>query len=286
MLRHNFDLVWVEKEALPWLPVWFEKRMLRGLPFVLDYDDAIFHNYDLNPLFLVRRFFGRRIDCLMASARLVVVGNDYLAKRARDAGAPWVEILPTVIDLDRYEVRPTEVFQSNPLRIVWIGSPATVSYLSLLREPLVKLSLQFSLKLRVIGADIPDMPGVEVESVPWLEETEVASIQEGNIGVMPLIDSAWARGKCGYKLIQYMACGLPVVATPVGVNCQIICANENGFLASSDEEWVTALNLLLDNPVLRQQMGAAGRKKVEDHYCLKQVAPRLAKLLLNAAGRF
>mgnify|MGYP001194383274 CR=1 FL=1 len=285
MLRYNFDLVWIEKEALPWLPLWLERLLLRGRPYVLDFDDAIFHSYDLHFSTLVRNFFGQRIDHLMAGARLVIAGNEYLARRARDANAPWIEVLPTVIDLERYKVRPTRIVQPDPLRIVWIGSPSTIHYLSLLQEPLTRLSRQFSVRLRVIGARIPHMPGVDAEFVPWSEETEVASIQECDIGVMPLLDSPWERGKCGYKLIQYMACGLPVVASPVGVNSQIVHANENGLLANNDKEWVRALDLLLGNATLRQHMGAVGRKKVEDAYCMQQVVPRLTALLYTAAER-
>jgi hypothetical protein len=102
MQRHHFDLVWIDKEALPWWPLWIELALLRGIPYVLDYDDAIFHNYDQHPSMLVRLLYGRRIDNLMRGARLVVAGNEYLAQRARDAGSKHVEIIPTVIDLERY----------------------------------------------------------------------------------------------------------------------------------------------------------------------------------------
>ena len=282
MQRHRFDVVWIEKEALPWLPAWFERFLLRGAPYVLDYDDAIFHNYDQHSSALVRRFFGRRIDRLMTGARLVVAGNVYLTQRAQDAGAPWVEILPTVIDLDRYSVKPALAPADELLRIVWIGSPSTIRYLALLREPLAALGQRFAFKLRVIGGGTIDLPGVDVEFMQWAEATEVASIQACDIGVMPLLDSPWERGKCGYKLIQYMACGLPVVASPVGVNGEIVRVGENGFLADTTSEWVDALGRLLSNAALRQQMGKVGRKRVEAEYCIQQVAPRLAALLRTA----
>jgi len=280
--RHRFDLVWIEKEALPWFPAWVEGFLLRGVPYVLDYDDAIFHNYDQHFSVSVRRFLGRRIDRLMAGACLVIAGNAYLAKRARDAGAPWVEIVPTVIDLDRYAVEPVSVPSSEQLRIVWIGSPSTVQYLSLLREALAVISEKFSFRLRVIGWGAIDLPGVDVEFVPWTEATEVSLIKACDIGVMPLPDSPWERGKCGYKLIQYMACGLPVVASPVGVNGEIVRVGENGFLANTAREWVDALGRLLTDAALRQQMGRMGRKRVEEVYCVQQVAPRLAALLRSA----
>lgn len=280
--RHHFDLVWIEKEALPWIPVWVERWLLSGVPYVLDYDDAIFHDYDLHTSSLVRHLLGKRNDRLMADARLVVAGNAYLAQRACDAGAPWVETVPTVIDLDRYSVKSVSNDQSYPLRIVWIGSPSTVQYLELLREPLAVLSNRFTIQLRIIGGEVFALPGVDIEVLQWSEETEATLIQECDIGVMPLFDSPWERGKCGYKLIQYMACGLPVVASPVGVNCEIVCTGENGFLADCDEAWIDALGRLLGNVQLRQQMGAAGRKIVEEKYCLQQVAPRVASLLRTA----
>jgi len=152
----------------------------------------------------------------------------------------------------------------------------------LLREPLAVLSQRFALKLRVIGGGAIDLPGVDVEFVQWTEATEVASIQACDIGVMPLLDSPWERGKGGYKLIQYMACGLPVVASPVGVNGEIVRAGENGVLADSASEWVDTLSRLLSDAALRQQMGKVGRKLVEAEYCIQQVAPRLVSLLCTA----
>ncbi|MBT1070605.1 glycosyltransferase family 4 protein [Pelotalea chapellei] len=280
--KRYFDLVWIEKEALPWLPAWFERWFLSDVPYVLDYDDAIFHNYDLHSSPVVRHFFSNRIDHLMADARLVVAGNSYLAQRAREVGAK-VEIVPTLIDLDRYSAKNISSDEVDLLKIVWVGSPSTIRYLKLLYKPLVELSRQFVFKLRVIGADTFAIEGVNVECVPWSEATEAASIRECDVGVMPLLDSPWERGKCGYKLIQYMACGLPVVASPVGVNSEIVNNGQNGYLADTDGAWVDALGALLGDAVLRQQMGAAGRKRVEDDYCIQQVAPRMIGLL-RAAG--
>jgi glycosyltransferase involved in cell wall biosynthesis len=278
----QFDLIWIEKEALPWVPAWFERWLLRNNHYVLDYDDAVFHNYDLHLTSVVRRVLGRRIDDLMAGARLVLAGNNYLAQRARKAGAPKVEIVPTVIDIDRYSVKVISNNKLDLLSIVWIGSPSTVRYLDLLQKPLKELSCQYAFKLRVIGTDVFEIPGVNVECVPWSETTEAASLRACDIGVMPLQDSPWERGKCGYKLIQYMACGLPVVASPVGVNCKIVQNGENGYLADTDEAWVNALSKLLRDAYLRQRMGAAGRKRVEEEYCIQQVAPRVVALLRTA----
>ena len=289
MQRRKFDVVWIEKEALPWCPLWLELALLRGVPYVLDYDDAIFHNYDQHRSQWVRRLFGRRLDGLMAQATLVVGGNNYLAQRALDAGAPWVEVVPTVIDLVRYPTQ-SKTLVEPPIhaglpRIVWIGSPSTVRYLQLIREPLQVLSARHPFVLRVIGGGAVDLPGVHVEVVAWTEATEVENISDCQVGVMPLLDSVWERGKCGYKLIQYMACHLPVVASGVGVNPEIVRNGKNGFVAKTVDEWVTALVKLLQSPALRRQMGAAGRRMVEDEYCIQKTGPRVVQLLLSAAEK-
>jgi glycosyltransferase involved in cell wall biosynthesis len=282
--RQTFDLVWTEKEALPWLPAMLEKLLMGGIPYVLDYDDAIFHGYDMHRYWLVRRTLGRKIDALMRDARLVVSGNDYLAQRARDAGASWVEIIPTVVDLARYDLQPHASLDHVMPRIVWIGSPSTVKYIAGLAGPLKKLAQLCDFELRVIGG-VLDMPGVAVKCIPWTEQTEVAEVAACDVGVMPLDDSPWEKGKCGYKLIQYMACGLPVVASAVGANVDIVVHGGNGFLVNDADEWVAALHRLLTSPERRKEMGQAGRKRVEEQYCLQKTGPRLVELLRAASER-
>lgn len=281
--RRDYDLLWIEKEALPWTPLLFEATLLAGRPCVLDYDDAVFHAYDQHPRAAVRRLLGRRIDGLMRRATLVVAGNRYLAARALEAGARRVEILPTVIDLDRYSAAEEALPATETARIVWIGSPSTARYLELLREPLAELARRRPFVLRVIGGGAVDLPGVEVEALPWTEAGEVALLRGAAAGIMPLADSPWERGKCGYKLVQYMACGLPVVASPVGVNVELVQNGANGFLAADGPGWVRALQGLLDDADLRARLGANGRELVERDYCVQQTGPRLARWLLEAA---
>jgi glycosyltransferase involved in cell wall biosynthesis len=126
------------------------------------------------------------------------------------------------------------------------------------------------------------LPGVDVECVDWTEDSEVTSIAECDVGIMPLNDTPWERGKCGYKLIQYMACGLPVVASPVGVNREIVRDDENGYLAKEPSDWVSRLGRLLANPQLRLTMGRSGRHRVESEYCVQHMAPRYVALLRRA----
>lgn len=283
--RNQYDLLWIEKEALPWWPLGAETAMLSGVPYVLDYDDAVFHNYDGHRLAVVRWLLGRRLDGLMARAALVVGGNDYLAQRARNAGARWVEVLPTVIDLTRYPwPHPGSAAGKTPAPVVvWIGSPSTLRYLQLVQEPLRQLAERLSFVLRVIGGEVA-LPGVQVQCLPWTESTEVAQIASADVGLMPLLDSPWERGKCGYKLIQYMACGLPVVASPVGVNTRIVQPGVNGYLTEGVQDWVDALERLLTDATLRARMGSAGRRQVERDYCLQATGPRLVGWLRKAAG--
>lgn len=290
--RRQFDVLWIEKEALPRMPLWLERCLLRGIPYVLDYDDAVFHQYDMHPNPLLKWLYGRRLDRLMAGAALVVGGNKYLVQRALDAGSTWVELMPTVVDLARYAAKTDAMGNGNDVsgqsgevpRIVWIGSPATAHYLELLHGPLQTLATSVRFKLRVIGGGRIDIPGVDVEPVAWSEATEAGAIRVCDVGVMPLPDSAWERGKCGYKLIQYMASGLPVVASNVGVNPEIVRHGHSGFLASTGSEWVAGLTRLLNDSSLRTHMGHLGRQRVEQAYCIQRTGPRMAELLRAVAG--
>lgn len=281
---YQFDLVWIEKEALPWFPAWFERWMLRRTPYILDFDDAIFHNYDLHRTAWVRHVYGQRIDRLMEGARLVIAGNRYLADRAATAGAQCVKVIPTVVDLARYVPKST-YFNAQKPRIVWIGSPSTVQYLLDLAEPLGALAKRQPFTLRVIGGGALTMAGVDAELLPWSDETEATLIAECDIGIMPLRDTPWEQGKCAYKLIQYMACGLPTVASPIGANREVVVEGETGFFADTPTTWVETLERLLCDDALRLRLGQAGRARVEAEYCLQQTAPRLVRLLTEAVGQ-
>jgi hypothetical protein len=286
LLRSRFyDVLWVEKEALPWLPAWSEMGLfsVAGVKIVLDYDDAIFHAYDTNPNWLVRASLGRKIERLMSLADLVVVGNRYLGDRARASGARMIAQLPTVVDVARYARRPPE---PNPhfLTIGWIGSPLTSDYLELVRPALTELAKNMPVKIVVIGGAPSTLAGIPVAHRMWSVETEANEVAQLDVGIMPLPDGLWERGKCGYKIIQYMASWLPVVASPVGANTQIVEPGITGFLAGSLASWTSALLNLWQHPDLRREMGIAGRQKVEQQYSLKTAAPQLIGLLRQVAG--
>lgn len=283
----RFDLLWIEKDALPWLPAAIEMRfLLGGTPYVLDYDDAVFHQYDMHRNALVRRLLGRKHEKIMRGAALVVAGNRYIGEHARRAGARSVEIIPTVVDMVRYSANLPRAMSCSPAQVVvgWIGQRHNAHYLSLLGGAVKRLFNEGGTKFVVVGAG-DGVRHLPFEAFAWSETTEIEHISNFDIGIMPLPDEPFERGKCGYKLIQYMACSKPVIASPVGVNREIVEHGVNGYLAETPEEWEHALRLLAQDSDLRERMGAAGRSKVEAMYSLQAALPRLAELLRTAAKR-
>jgi glycosyltransferase involved in cell wall biosynthesis len=206
-----------------------------------------------------------------------------LAARAAQAGAPRIEIIPTVVDAQRYAIA-NHANGRQPV-IGWVGSPATEHYVLDNRHVLEQVCLKHSARLLLVGArtEIANQFGrVVPEVAAWSEESEAAMIARMDIGIMPLRDSPWERGKCGYKIIQYMACGLPVVASPVGANVDIVRHGDNGFLAADAAAWQDGLEQLIKSPSLRTRMGHAGRAHVESEYSLMAQVPRLADVLHRA----
>jgi glycosyltransferase involved in cell wall biosynthesis len=282
LTARRFDVVIIEKELFPFMPAIAERFLrLMGVPYVVDYDDALFHKYDCHPNPWIRRLLGKKIDSVMRQASCVIAGNDYLAERAQHAGAGKVEIIPTVVDAERYQPTP-KAATATPI-VGWIGTPKTSRYLNSLVPIFESLKQQMPVRFVAVGANQDDFEGTPVECWPWSETTEVESVQRFDIGLMPLENSPWERGKCGYKLIQYMACGVPVVASPVGVNAVIVKPGENGLLAR-DDEWEKQLTTLLQNPELRCSFGSRGRKDVEDWYSLEVQAPRLLSVITESAS--
>jgi len=276
----KYDALWIEKELLPYFPPFAEYLLkLFNINYVIDYDDAIFHNYDLSTNSLIKRFLANKIDKVMLYSTVTIAGNHYLANRAHNAGASEVSIIPTVVDITRYPV--VNRLQANVLTIGWIGSPSTQKYIVDLHAILMELREKVEFKLMLVGASIDvldSLPNLDVELITWTEDSEVASINKMDIGIMPLTDGPWEKGKCGYKLIQYMACGLPVVASPVGVNVDIVNTNQCGFLAENDREWSDSLFTLLTEADTRNNFADNGRKAVELTYSLQQQLPKLISI--------
>jgi glycosyltransferase involved in cell wall biosynthesis len=282
--RTDTDVIWVYAELFPYLPAGWEKLAFRsGKPVVYDCDDAFFHTYDAHPRPWVRRQLGRKLEPLLRGAAACCCGNSYLESYAARFSANTL-LLPTVVDTEVYGpavgARP-----DRPVTIGWIGTPSTWPYVRPLLPLLRELVASRRIRIRVVGAGQPGLrdafPGLDL--IEWSEAHEVEEVRSMDIGIMPLPDDIWARGKCGYKLVQYMACALPVVASPVGVNSEIVADGSNGFLATDPAEWRSALLRLIDDPTLRRRFGEVGRGRVEARYSLDVHAPRFIRLLQSLA---
>lgn len=276
IMRKDYDYLWIEKELFPYFPYFFEKFFLRRFKYVLDYDDAIFEQYKSSNNLLVRHFLYKKISSLISKSFAVLSGNSYIEAYAKKAGATRVFYFPTVIDLDRYSI-DYSIPLNQDVVIVWIGTPATVKYLEILKGSLVRLSLSYNVKLKIIGAKI-SIPGVKIDCIEWTEDREVQELLTSDIGIMPLLNSPWEQGKCGYKLIQYMGCRLPVIASPVGANLDILKDGINGYFADSEDDWYHRMRLLISDSKLRKKFGDAGYNHVKSGYSKKFLAPKIIKL--------
>lgn len=287
-IRH--DVVCIQKELLPYVPPILEYLIYHsGAPVIYDLDDAIFLRYTESRNPIVRLLLGSKIPGVLKRCTVVLAGNEFLkayAARYSDGAV----LFPTVIDTARYHPSPRySAGGGMPMRedhptVGWIGSPGTVRYVTEKGEILRQLAGKVSFTLRVIGAPRFGISGVHVEAVPWREEHEAQELQRCDIGIMPLPDSMWARGKCGLKLLQYMAAGLPVVTSPYGGAADIVTHGVHGFIARTDDEWVEHILALLGDPELCIRLGRAGRRRVEDDFSLERWAPRLAGIIRRAAA--
>ena len=276
----SYDRVVIEKEIFPFLPAlaeWMLKRL--GIQYIVDYDDAIFHHYDQSSNPIIKNFLGNKIANVMRFSGTVVAGNQYLADYAARSGAKNIEIIPTVIDLERYPIKQNA--DDEQFIVGWIGTKTTFEKHLLPCKDLIKaLQIQEpNIRFHIVGITEDMDLGKNVKYIRWTEETEVAEILKMDIGLMPLQDSKWEKGKCAYKLIQYAACGIPGVASDVGMNREVTVPGETGILASADEEWIQAIKTLKSNTELRHQMGRNARKKVEERYCIQQTSTKWKEIL-------
>ncbi len=283
-LRSNpdIDAIWLHCEVFPFLPGLVERFVsLPGKPVIFDYDDAIFHNYDLHSNTIVRSVLGQKLKTTIRQASMALCGNSYLAEYTSEL-CPRTEIVPTVVDTSIYcplSLRRSKNIKAN---IGWIGTPSTwIEYMNPMVPKFIEIAGKNGARLSVMGADHNALSNPFIDFFEWKLDGEVPFLQNIDIGVMPLTDTPWARGKCGYKLIQYMACGLPVIASPIGVNCDIVEHGVNGFLAETETEWVEALNTLLSDSDLRKRMGKAGRAKIKREYSLQVYGPKITNLMLE-----
>lgn len=281
------DVVLLHREAYPAGGAFLERRLARrGTPLVFDFDDAIFRR-DVSPAnrwagFLKRPGKTREIVRL---ADVVLAGNRYLARFAEDEGAGDVRVLPTVIDTDEYRCpEATADGAATHVTVGWTGSLTTIAHFRRLEGVLRRLQGETGVGVRVVGDPTYRPEGFDADVLPWRPGTEVADLCPIDIGVMPLPDEEWARGKCGLKLLQYMALGRPAVASPVGVNTEIVRHGENGLLADGEEEWYRALRRLAGDPGLRRRLGREARRTVVERYSVDSTYADFAGALRDAAG--
>lgn len=278
---HSADVVFVYREAGFLGPPWLEMLLSWRLPLVFDFDDAIYLA-DTSPANAWSRVLKVRdkpkIICRIA--RHVTVGNDFLAEFA-SRYTRAVTVVPSTIDTDLYRIR--ERPENDRPIVGWTGSATTLPYLSALGPALRRLRQRRDFDLRVIGGQV-EIDGVSVQCVPWSAETEVDDLRPLDVGVLPLPDTEWSRGKCGMKALQYMALGVPPVVSPIGANTAIVRDGISGFYARTEEEWADRLSILLDNAELRRRMSIWARRTVEESYSSKVHASRMARILHEAAS--
>jgi len=276
----DYDVIFVYREAFPLGPPLIEMALSRicGRALLYDFDDAIFlpNTSQANRMVTFLKY-PAKVRTIIRESKHVVAGNRYLAQYARRY-THRVTVIPSCVDTTRFvpNTRSRKLDPERPL-VGWIGSPTTVPYLLSLEDVLTRMAQDQPFTLRVSGAGRTlKFPGVVVDNVPWTLEQEVSLFNTCDVGVYPLWDDAWSRGKCGFKAIQFMACGVPVVAAAVGVNREIIEDGVNGFLASTETEWLEKLGWLLTDHALRKKLGQAARETVLDRYSLAVHAPMMA----------
>jgi glycosyltransferase involved in cell wall biosynthesis len=269
------DLVLVQKRLLS---RHFVDRLRRvGKPIVFDLDDAIFTSPKGDWSTITRWRVRQRLRRVLRASALVLVGNDYLrAYVERDTSRAVV--LPTAVEIARYPVKTDS--SGNNVRLGWIGSRVNHRYLSLLTPVLRRLTEEIPwLRLVVVSDEDYAAEGVAVENRRWSEETEVQDLLTFDIGLMPLADDEWTRGKCALKALQYMAAGVPAVCSAVGANNDVIEHGADGFLCTSEGQWHETLARLARDPDLRRVVGCRGRETVERRYAAESIGTQVAALL-------
>lgn len=285
----RFDVILIHREAYPVGPPLIEFALMHRNPrVVFDFDDSIHlapesrRRRGVTGAVLAFLEYPQRTARIVERSAWIIAGNPYLARWACQLNEN-VSVVPTTIDTDLYRP-PTRHDAPRPV-IGWSGSYSTVAHLKTVEPVLARVGRDFNADILVVGARTFDIPGVRVTAKDWRLEDELADLAAMDIGIMPLPDTELTRGKCALKALQYMALGMPVVCSPVGVNTEIIQDGVNGFLASSHDEWYEKLALLLADPDLRRALGQAGRRTVEDRYSRAIGQAAFLDILRRVAGR-
>ena len=279
----EFDVVVLEKEVFPYAPYGIERLLKSGqTKLVTLYDDAVHAYYARHPSRFVWALCYKKIERIVRLSDRIIVWNEYLGEYSRRIN-PNVSVVNTGIDLRRYCVRSYTAHTPKPVVIGWIGTPSSFPYLQKLENVFRELTNRYAVELRVVSSTDYLSPNIKVDNRRWSLETEVRDLCSFDIGIMPLPDDSWTRGKSGCKAVQYLGVGVPAVCSPVGMNNVIIQDGVNGFLANTSSDWIEKIAKLIENPDLRKQFGLAGRQVVESTYSIQAVAPRLIKILQDVA---
>jgi glycosyltransferase involved in cell wall biosynthesis len=265
-------------DLAPWLPL--ERAAVRGRRLIYDVDDAVWlsgRQTGGHPLSVLKGA-ARKVRWLAERAEHVLAGNEILAEHLA-AYSERVTVVPSLVDPAAYAVRAHE--QGETLTLGWIGSPTTAPYLGRIAPVLARLARQSNrpVRLLVVGGSTAEIAGVRVEERAWSPEAEREVLAEMDIGLMPLVDTPWTRGKCAYKALQYMAAGIPPVADDVGVSAATV--DGAGYAVTGAERWLEALQALADDAGLRARLGAAGRRRVEEEFSPRRWLPTMAAILRN-----
>jgi glycosyltransferase involved in cell wall biosynthesis len=276
------DLVVIQRRLLPRWALELLRRAARRLVF--DFDDAI-HRPDSSSEKDRSAVRLRRFAATVRAADVVVAGNDSLrAEAARLADSSRLRVIPTCIEPARYTAA-RHARRGGAVELAWIGSRSTLEGLERAAPIIDAVGRAVpGIALKVICDRFPRFRDMPVREVRWSAEDETAELAAADVGVSWLPDDAWSRGKCGLKVLQYMAAGLPVVANPVGVQAAMVLPGETGFLASSPEEWTAAVRRLADDPDLRRRMGAAARRRVETEWSTERAAGLWVEILRSLSG--
>ena len=285
----RYDVVLIQRG----LALLFDQTLLARLarsdvPLVYDFDDAVFLPQEGGRWWLERARDPRETaEAFCRAAGAIFAGNDYLADFARGvvgaAAADRVHVIPSVVDTD--QLAPAERRVDALPTLGWVGSDSTLPYLESLADVLRTLAGRVPHRLLVVaGRRRPRLPGVALEFEPWSASRETELLGRIDVGLYPLDDTPWTRGKCGFKALQYLACAAPCVASPVGVLPGIVRAGETGLLASSPDEWIQACTRLLGDAEERARLGAQGRDLVVERYSVSAVAPVIGGLLRSVGG--
>lgn len=271
----QYDIFHIHRKLFSPMEFWFIRQKAKRI--IYDFDDALMYR---SSGFKKPYSFSRRIKFayMMGRVDFVIAGNQFLKAEVLPYNTN-VEVIPTSIDLSRYSLKE-DVRGEGPITIGWLGSSSTLKYLKSLVPTFERIYQRYPcFQLKMVCDQFLESSQVPVIKKKWSSEEEEADLKSFDIGVMPLVDDLWARGKCGLKIVQYYGVGVPAVCTPVGMNRDIVENGVNGFWAQTEEEWMSSLLKLMQDEKLRREMGRVGRKRVAEAYCLEINAPRMLDVL-------